>query len=80
MKASFTMVRDVLGYYILAKCMVGGFNYAMSLHLAQCTIATPVSEGLFIAIITVVGTIVTSLNLADGYKGHEKKHPEDPTG
>lgn len=42
--------------------------------------ADTVKSGTLIAVSATIATIVGGLHFADGYKGHEKKHPEDPTG
>jgi len=72
MKAAFKMLINILAYYILAKIIIGAYNLIASIHLNECVIASPLNENIFIGCITAVGAIITSLNIADGYKGHEK--------
>lgn len=71
MKASFKMLLSILGYYILGKIIVGGYNLASSFFLEKCIVSSSLSEAIFIACIAAIGTIVTALNIADGLKRNE---------
>lgn len=72
MKAAFKMLLSVLAYYIIGKIIISAYNLIASIYLDQCVVASPLNENIFLACITAIGAIITTLNIADGYKGHEK--------
>ncbi len=71
MKAAFQLIKHVLVFYITGKIVVATYSFLSSYYLKQCIVISPISEGIFIAALTAIGAIVSALNIADGWKGHE---------
>ena len=74
MRHAFKLTLQILAFYVCGKALVAAYSFLASYHLKECIIITPISEGLFIAAVVSIGTIVSALQFADGYKGHEKHH------
>jgi UDP-N-acetylmuramyl pentapeptide phosphotransferase/UDP-N-acetylglucosamine-1-phosphate transferase len=73
MKAAFKLILQILVFYICGKTVVATYNFLSSFYLNECIVISPINEGIFIAAIVAIGTIVSALNIADGMKGHEEK-------
>jgi hypothetical protein len=71
MNAAFKLILQILAFYIFGKSMVAAYSFIASYYLKQCVIITPLSETLFITAVVAIGTVVSTLQIADGIKGHE---------
>lgn len=74
MKASFKLILQIFAFYIMAKSIVASYNFIASYYLGQCHIISEVDSNIFVVGLTAIGGIVSTLNIADGWKGHE---PQD---
>ena len=73
MKAAFKLILQILAFYIMGKSLVAAYSFIASFYLNQCVVISPLSETIFVTALVAIGTIVSTLQIADGIKGHETK-------